>query len=210
MRQYTIYEDGNMKTENFAPVTPRNNGFSLVELIIVIAIIAILAAAIAPALIRYINKSRKATDVDTADVLLDAVNAAYAEDYSFEGTVNGHQQDANIVDTSKVVSVTVDNEAAYDLEKIAVAKNNDTFVNTFDPQQHFLGLVRQTIGKEQSGTIDFSTPRCKVNSGKGIPSGFLIGRQLNGNATIRFEVWLVDDSDTPLYRLQPVCCSEYK
>ena len=64
-----------MKTENFTPVTPRNNGFSLVELIIVIAIMAILAAAIAPALIRYINKSRKASDVDTADIILDAVNA---------------------------------------------------------------------------------------------------------------------------------------
>ena len=40
-----------------------NKGFSLVELIIVIAIMAILAAAIAPALIRYIDKSRKADDL---------------------------------------------------------------------------------------------------------------------------------------------------
>ena len=37
----------------------KNNGFSLVELIIVIAIMAILATVIAPALIRFIDKSRK-------------------------------------------------------------------------------------------------------------------------------------------------------
>ena len=44
-----------------------NKGFSLVELIIVIAIMAILAGAIAPALIRYIDKSRKSkTAVETA------------------------------------------------------------------------------------------------------------------------------------------------
>ena len=34
-------------------------GFTLVELLIAISIIAILAAAIAPALMRYIDKSRK-------------------------------------------------------------------------------------------------------------------------------------------------------
>lgn len=54
----------------------KNKGFSLVELIIVIAIMAILAAAIAPALIRYINKSRKADDIAAADALGSTLNAA--------------------------------------------------------------------------------------------------------------------------------------
>ena len=39
-----------------------NKGFSLVELIIVIAIMAILAAALAPQLIKYIEKSRISSD----------------------------------------------------------------------------------------------------------------------------------------------------
>ena len=54
----------------------RNGGFSLVELIIVIAIIAILAAGIAPALIRYINKSRKADDIALADTIGKTFQAA--------------------------------------------------------------------------------------------------------------------------------------
>ncbi|MBR3539734.1 MAG: prepilin-type N-terminal cleavage/methylation domain-containing protein [Eubacterium sp.] len=53
-----------------------NHGFSLVELIIVIAIMAILAAAIAPALIRYIAKARKAVDIETAQTIFEAANLA--------------------------------------------------------------------------------------------------------------------------------------
>lgn len=47
--------------------THRNNGFSMVELIIVIAIIAILAAALTPQLIKYVRKSRRVTDIQTAN-----------------------------------------------------------------------------------------------------------------------------------------------
>ena len=53
-----------------------NKGFSLVELIIVIAIMAILAGAIAPALIRYIDKSRKSNDVSSCDTIETAINTA--------------------------------------------------------------------------------------------------------------------------------------
>ncbi len=57
----------------------KNRGFSLVELIIVIAIMAILAAAIAPALIRYIMKARKSDDRAAADSIGTALTAAYSE-----------------------------------------------------------------------------------------------------------------------------------
>ena len=61
----------------------KNKGFSLVELIIVIAIMAILAAAIAPALIRYIDKSRKSDDVAAAETVGTAVNAALANEDAY-------------------------------------------------------------------------------------------------------------------------------
>ena len=53
-----------------------NKGLSLVELIIVIAIMSILSALIVPAVIRYIDKSKKAMDVQTAQTIYYAVELA--------------------------------------------------------------------------------------------------------------------------------------
>lgn len=61
-----------------------NKGFSLVELIIVIAIMAILAAAIAPALIRYIDKSRRADDIQAASTINSAVNSVLANEEAYD------------------------------------------------------------------------------------------------------------------------------
>lgn len=61
-----------------------NKGFSLVELIIVIAIMAILAGAIAPALIRYIDKSRKSNDVTAAKSIKTAVETALGNESIYE------------------------------------------------------------------------------------------------------------------------------
>lgn len=58
-----------------------SKGFSLIELIIVIAIMAILVAAIVPALIRYIDKSRTTVDTDSCDEVARAVtNELVADD----------------------------------------------------------------------------------------------------------------------------------
>ena len=61
-----------------------NKGFSMVELIIVIAIMAILAAALAPALIKYINKSRLSTDVQTGTTVASAINSALAVEKAYD------------------------------------------------------------------------------------------------------------------------------
>ena len=61
-----------------------NKGFSMVELIIVIAIMAILAGALAPALIKYINKSRVSTDIQTANTIATAVQTALANETGYD------------------------------------------------------------------------------------------------------------------------------
>ena len=61
-----------------------NKGFSLVELIIVIAIMAILAAALAPQLMKYIEKSRVSTDASTCSSIESCVNAALADEDAYK------------------------------------------------------------------------------------------------------------------------------
>lgn len=56
-----------------------NKGFSLVELIVVIAIMAVLVGVLAPQLIKYVEKSREATDIQNADSIATTVKAYYAD-----------------------------------------------------------------------------------------------------------------------------------
>lgn len=56
-----------------------NKGFSLVELIVVIAIMAVLVVAIAPQFLKYVERGRKSTDVQNVASIVTAVQT-YAAD----------------------------------------------------------------------------------------------------------------------------------
>ena len=56
-----------------------NKGFSLIELIIVIAIMAILVAIIAPNLTKYLGKSKRKTDAKNADEIAQQLQTAITD-----------------------------------------------------------------------------------------------------------------------------------
>lgn len=63
-----------------------NEGFSLIELIIVIAIMAILLLILAPSYLRYVERSRTTTDMENARKIMSAIQI-YAADPNVEETL---------------------------------------------------------------------------------------------------------------------------
>ena len=64
-----------------------NKGFSLVELIIVIAIMAVLVGVLAPQYMRYVERSRLSTDNSALDSAKTAIEAALADPTIYEKVV---------------------------------------------------------------------------------------------------------------------------
>lgn len=67
----------------------KHAGFSMVEIIIVIAIMAVLSAALAPMLIKYVRKARRTTDIETAGEIAKAYDRATVimnDEDDFDGT----------------------------------------------------------------------------------------------------------------------------
>ena len=78
-----------------------NKGFTLVELVIVVAILAILVGLLAPQYTKYVEQSRKAADVSNMDEMVKAV-----EVYSADGTANMPEKtDATIEITNSGVNI---------------------------------------------------------------------------------------------------------
>ena len=68
-----------------------NKGFSLVELIVVILIMAIIAVALAPQVMKWVDRSKVNTDINNRANLKSSMDAAVADFFSqgenFKGTV---------------------------------------------------------------------------------------------------------------------------
>lgn len=61
-----------------------NKGFSLVELIVVIAIMAVLVGVLAPTLIKNIEKSRKSKDEQNLDTVKGAITTVLADEKYYD------------------------------------------------------------------------------------------------------------------------------
>lgn len=71
-----------------------NKGFSLVELIIVIAIMAVLVGLLAPQYFKYVDNSRVATDISNSEELATVFGVAFANGQITPGTYTGTENAA--------------------------------------------------------------------------------------------------------------------
>lgn len=78
-------------------------GFSLVELIVVVAIMGVLVGVLAPSLLRYVEKTRIQKDAAAVAEVSNAVVIAMADEAVFNATPNGSTV---LIESGKAIDVT--------------------------------------------------------------------------------------------------------
>lgn len=131
-----------------------NKGFSLVELIIVIAIMAILAGAIAPALIRYIDKSRKSNDVSSCKTIKTAVETALGNEDIYEFLVS------NMSGNTVVIEVTP-NQTTMSTSAVDGGGLSISGLTEEDPAALNLNITTDDVLAEIGTNIGEKTPKLK-------------------------------------------------
>lgn len=88
-----------------------NKGFSLVELIVVIAIMAVLVGVLAPTLIKNIEKSRESKDAQNCEQLKSSVEIALQNETAYQTNVKSGGKDIVKITSS---GVTIASDAGKD------------------------------------------------------------------------------------------------
>ncbi len=201
-----------------------NYGFSMVELLIVIAIMAALVALITPQYIRYVYKSQKSTDMTNAERIGKAVNLALANDIEAHKIYNEWKPGGNKLNPT--VSVTVGGvREDYKVYLLLSSETHGFFAGTdttlgrrMSSGKTFYDVINDELGilYEEGGSRDASyvneimVPKYKVKGLDGIHKvdrWRICKRQDNG----RIELWAAydrgegsgDAGGRPCYRVWP-------
>ena len=100
-----------------------NKGFTLIELVIVVAILAILVGILAPQYTKYVEKSRKAADASNLENLVTAFKTVASD-----GTEDHVDADEYTITISKNGSTIAENG---NINRVILPKGQETFRKGF-------------------------------------------------------------------------------
>ena len=121
-----------------------NKGFSLIELIIVIAIMAVLVAVIAPNLTSYLGNSKKKTDNSNADTIESVINTQlqnYCSDDKIQAAADTNDDMLAYTDVAEILGAAADPEDGFDSQF----------------EQNVLNNIPDKYYTEDSGTYTMNT-----------------------------------------------------
>lgn len=141
-----------------------NKGFSLVELIIVIAIMAVLVGVLAPQFLKYVERSRKATDVDNIQSVITAIQV-YAADPAV-ASADKIVASKNATLTFATAGLTVDGDNKTNVTK-ALTEASLTASNIKMKSEAYKSIVI-TITVDAEGVPSFSVANTELATQLGI------------------------------------------
>ncbi len=137
-----------------------NKGFSLVELIIVIAIMAVLIGVLAPQYLKYVEKSRVASDRDNITAIKDAIQV-----YGADPDADASKPLANgdtVVLTRDGTGASISGDGVKEALKAAGLPDDATKLPKLQNQQKkkkvIITVTINSTTKNVSVTDDFDTP----------------------------------------------------
>ncbi len=151
----------------------KNEGFSLVELIVVVLIMAIIATALTLAVTKYVSKAKRAADVNNAGELKSAVEMAI---------MDGMTGAANVVDTLASGEVLL--TFSTDTMEFANVSGSSVSLNTTELGQ-LTSLVRQAVGTTPIKTKVYPSEYFVVTVSKKVNGVIAIEVSYSGHPTIK-------------------------
>lgn len=118
--------------ENAKKLLKKKDGFTLVELIVVLVILAILAAILVPTLLGYINKAQDEKNYSTAQTMRVAAQAVYDDEV-------GHGTAIKEGDTVDKNDQTASKQSVTDLAGVDMGKVADDYSFTVDAKGQITG-----------------------------------------------------------------------
>ena len=201
-------------------------GLSLIELIVVIAIMAILAGVLAPMFIKYVDRSKKARDVYTADQIARAVNTAFVEHpeaYEEFQKWNGLKKRVSVTTNglthSYNVSLVASNGRQTASNNVANCFNGTTAAfmkegnrrGSSDGSTGFYGVINRELGLSTTEMNSSIIPKYNKPKEGALPSGVSSYGELDRwrivkNESGMMEIWVAQPNPAggyPIYRVWP-------